>query len=171
MTNREFIKKLQNYVDKFGEFCKENNIDTNSVNLDHICYKCESSEEYENIKKMLEYESKFVYQSIISKRRIAYIGFFEPLSSICGNVYYLELADQKPDNSQKSKCDHLEPIANGITYEEMLKRFSINNLDVKKNIKPHHSTYDIVLPNRVKIKLSYGKLIDKIYKDELILDK
>ena len=167
----EFKIKLQNYLNNFGKFCEDNKVNLGGIQIDHICYKCESSEEYEYLRKMFEFEDRFIYQSIISKRRISYIGFNEPLYSICGNIYYLELSDQKLDKSQQSKCDHIEPVPNGISYLEMLRRFSIENLTVEENIKPHHSTHDIVFTNGVKIKLSHGKLIDKIYREELILDK
>lgn len=167
MTREELKNKLQEYIDMFDSFCNEQKISTENINIDHVCYKCGSTEEFENIRKTLEFEEKFMYQSIISKRRIAYIGFSEPLNSIFGKVYYLELSDQKPDNSQKSKCDHLEPIPNGISYESMVERFRNSNLEIVETIKPHHSTHDSILPNGVKVKMSSEKLIDKIHREEM----
>lgn len=169
MTKDDFIAGLQNYLDAFGEFCTSRNIVLDNISLDHVCYKCESREEYEILRGLFELDDRFVYQSVISKRRIAYIGFVKPLTSVCGDVYYLELSDQKPDKSQVQGCDHIEPIPNGISYEEMLTRFSLPDLVVSESIKPHHVTHDIKLPNGVKLKLSEGRLVDKIYKDELVI--
>jgi predicted metalloenzyme YecM len=167
---KEIIKKLQDYLDLFSKYLKENNFNISGIKIDHICYKCESNEEYERLKSFFEFESKFVYQSIISGRRIAYIGFRTPLISIFGNVFYLELSDQKTDNSQKSKCDHIEPVPNGITYEEMIERFSMDGLEIEENIKPHHSTHDLVLPNGVKIKMSHEPLVNTIYREAFIAE-
>jgi predicted metalloenzyme YecM len=170
MTKQELYIKLQNYLELFSNYCIENKIDVKGIKIDHICYKCESNIEYENIRKFFEFEDKFVYQSIISKRRIAYIGFETPSKSLFGDVNYLELSDQKPDNSQKSECDRIEPIIDSITYAELLNRFSINDLKIQENIKPHHSTHDIKFPNGVKIKMNHEPLVNKIYRDELILN-
>ena len=138
------------------------------VHIDHICYKCDSREEYEQLRALFEYDDSFIYQSIISKRRIAVIGFAQPLISQYGDIWYLELSDQKPDGSQKSSVDHIELISSQVGYSELLQRFSLPDLVIEENIKPHHSTHDIVFPNGVKIKLSHGKLVDKIYRDEML---
>jgi predicted metalloenzyme YecM len=167
MTKKELIKKLQTYSDSFSKFCKLKKIDTKGIKLDHICYKCESKKEYEQLRSFFEFEDTFVYQSIISKRRISIIGFKKPIKSIFGDIKYLELSDQKQDKSQKSKVDHIEPIPDGITYKQLVKRFSLPELVVEKNDSPHHPTYNVNLPNGVKLKLSYGVLIDMIYKKEM----
>ena len=167
MTRLELKSKLQNYLDEFGKFCSENSISINGIDIDHICYKCSSKEEYEMIRSFFEYDDIFIYQSIISKRRISVIRFLEPMKSICGDVHCLELSDQKLDGSQESKVDHIEPINKTISYEEMLTRFSKLNLPIEENIKLHHSTHDIVLPNGIKLKFSREPLILKIYEDEM----
>jgi predicted metalloenzyme YecM len=167
MNKIQFRKILQDYLDELSTFCVENRILIKGVSLDHVCYKCSSNEEYENIRRMFEYEDIFVYQSIISKRRIAYIGLGESLQSIFGAVNYLELSDQKPDNSQESKCDHVEPLPININYKEMVELFEKHSLKTEISNKPHHQTYDIILPCGVKLKLSRCPLIDKIYEDEL----
>lgn len=115
MTKKDLLKKLQDYANDFSKYCKSKKIRTKGVKLDHICYKCESKEEYETLRSFFEIEDKFVYQSIISKRRISIIGFKKHIKSIFGDIKYLELSDQKPDKSQKSKVDHIEPIPDGIT--------------------------------------------------------
>ena len=167
ITRVELKNKLQNYLDEFGKFCSENSISINGIDIDHICYKCSSKEEYEMIRSFFEYDDIFIYQSIISKRRISIIRFLEPLNSICGDVHCLELSDQKPDGSQGSKVDHIEPVSKTISYEEMLARFSKLNLPVEENIKPHDSTHDMVLPNGIKLKFNNEPLISKIYKEEM----
>ncbi len=167
MQKEELRTALQSFLDRFGKYCASRAINLASISIDHICYKCSSREEYEQVRAMCEFDEAFVYQSIISKRRITIIGFKEPLKSVCGDVFYLELSDQKPDHSQVSGVDHLEPIPDNISYGEMLARFSLPSLVVEENVKPHHSTHDIKLPNGIKIKLSHGKLIEKIYRSEM----
>ena len=169
ITRVELKNKLQNYLDEFGKFCSENSVYVNGIDIDHICYKCSSKEEYEIIRCFFEYDDIFIYQSIFSKRRISIIRFLDPLKSICGDVHCLELSDQKPDGSQGSKVDHIEPVPKTISYEEMLGRFSKLELPIEENIKPHHSTHYIVLPNGIKLKFNNEPLIPKIYRDEMVI--
>lgn len=171
MTKLELKTLLQNYLDKFGDFCKERSINTEGIGVDHICYRCVSKEEFEEIRGVLEFEEAYIHQSIISKRRIAYVGFQEPLNSICGPVYYLELSDQKPDRSQVSSCDHIEPIPLNISFEEMKRRFTETGLPIEENNKPHHSTSDMYLPNGVTVKMSHEALVHTIIKSEFVLGK
>lgn len=167
MNREKLFNLLKDYITKFEDAIKENYIDLSGISLDHICYKCSSKEEFESLRAELESTEKFIYQSIISKRRITIVGFKDFFTSICGELKYLELSDQKPDGSQKSSVDHIEPIPNGITYEEMIGKFSVNGLTPIEGSTPHHKTFDLVFQNGVKLKLSERLLIDKIYKEEM----
>lgn len=121
------------------------------------------------MRSWFEFSDVFVYQSIISERRIAIIGFKEALKSVCGDVWYLELSDQKPDGSQVSGADHVELLPADISYEEMLERFSLPGLEVEENLKPHHSTHDIRLAKGGRIKLTRERVVEKIHRDEMRL--
>jgi predicted metalloenzyme YecM len=166
MTKQDFYTKLESYAKLFNAFFIDKAIDTQGIGLDHICYTCSDSAEFEQIRSWFEM-SDVIYQSIISKRRIAYIGLREPIISTFTPIFFLELSDQKPDNSQTSGCNHIEPYPQDISYDEMLFRFQNLELDIKENIKPHHSTHDISVPNNLKIRLTRERLIDKIYREEM----
>jgi predicted metalloenzyme YecM len=114
----------------------------NIAQVDHLSYKCSSKESFENMRAMFEENSEFIFQSIISLRRIAYIKLKEPIATDLGNILYIELQDQKPDNSQKEKYDHVEVFPVNISYDEMVKK--IGELDIIVEVKrPHHLTHNI----------------------------
>lgn len=169
MTKQELLKDLQIFIDNMDAFILDKGIDISKMEIDHICYKCASSEEFENIKRFFEFEDKFIYQSIISKRRLAYIGLAEPLHSKFGDIFYFELSDQKPDGSQKSEVEHLEFVPEGISYEEMVNLFKNGGFLLKENIKPNHTVYEALVPGIGEIKLSHERLVHTIYKKEFVL--
>jgi predicted metalloenzyme YecM len=171
MTKSELYTKLQDYITLFDTFCEQYSVDIRNILIDHVCYTCASSAEFEEVRSMFEFDDAFMHQSIISGRRIAYIGLGKPFSSSCGPVYYLELSDQKPNGKQSSKCHHIEPVPAGITYQDMLERFVNTGLPVEESIKPHHSTHDIKLENGLHIRISRERLIQKISRDEMVLEK
>lgn len=155
-TIGNFLEESKEIVNKFNDFILENDLDNNLKNIclvDHICYKCESSQSFEEWRKVFENNSKFIYQAIIAERRIVLVGFLEPIKTVLGDINYLELSDQKPDNSQKESFDHIEILSkdhkNKGSYEDFVKIFDkLKNegvIKMKKTERPHHTTFDIEL--------------------------
>lgn len=77
----DFYLESEKYIELFNNFVDKHNF-VNRTEADHICYKCGSKESFEKIKSILEYESDYIYQSIISKRRIAYIRLKKGIETI-----------------------------------------------------------------------------------------
>src|SRR3989338_9214435 len=96
----DFYEQAQAVIPAFDEFITLYDL-RNDVKADHINYKCESSESFESIRRIFELDSRFIYQSIISGRRIDLVGLKKNLETSVGAISLLELSDQKPDRSQK----------------------------------------------------------------------
>lgn len=137
------------------------------AHADHICYKCGSREEFESLRALLEPTSDYVYQSIISSRRIAIIKFQNPIESALGPISFLELSDQKPDGSQSSGFDHIELYPITSTIETFVETLESKGVSFEKTIRPHHTTYDTALETGFKIRLEEEPLIEKIKRDEM----
>lgn len=162
----QFYEESEKYVDIFNIFTKKHNL-TNRTQADHICYKCESKSSFENIRSILEFESEYIFQSIISKRRISYIKLKKGILTDLGEIYFLELSDQKPDRSQKEGFDHIEVYPTSFSYEDM-----VNELESKEKVikveRPHHITHDIEISSDFLLRCTRGPLIDKIKNSEMI---
>lgn len=137
------------------------------VQADHICFKCESSEEFENTWKIFEANSNYLFQSIISARRISVIKFLQPFETVVGSIGVLELSDQKPDGSQKSGFDHIEVYPLGRSVEEIVKILQEKGIGVEKEAKPHHTTWDFFVEG-FRVRIEDGPLMDKIKQEEII---
>jgi predicted metalloenzyme YecM len=162
----EFYTQSEKWVELFNTFCKKYNLKDNAL-PDHICYKCGSKESFNNLKNIFEFESEYIYQSIISKRSIAYIKFKKPIQTEIGEIYFLELSDQKPDGSQTDGFDHIEVYSTKISYDEFVKEFEKTE-KVIAVVRPHHSTHDINIGQGFLFRCTEGKLIDKIKSTEMI---
>ena len=134
---------------------------------DHIGYKCASHEEFEDLRRLYELQSAFVYQSIISGRRIAVIKLLEPFKTVVGDIWYLELSDQKPNGEQVSGFDHLEIYPTNGNIEELIAELASKDVSLEKIERVHHTTYDHVLPNGFKIRIEAEPLIQKIKTTEM----
>ncbi len=137
-----------------------------AVTADHFCYKCGSTVEFEHLRALLEQESVFVYQSFISKRRIAIIKLRVPLKTPVGEIGLLELSDQKPDGSQKSGFDHIEIYPNNGFIEPLVHALEEKGMLFEKILRPHHTTLDGRM-GAFLIRLEEEPLLRKILREEL----
>ncbi len=138
-----------------------------SAIADHICYKCADSTEFERMRALFESTSGFVYQSIIAGRRIAIIKFAQPINTELGDIWFLELSDQKPDGSQASGFDHIEIFPVSGSMDELAADLELQGEHFEKVIRPHHTTYDATIGGAFKIRLEPEALIEKIKANEL----
>ena len=135
---------------------------------DHLCYRCESSLEFDEIRRCFETPDGFVYQSFISRRRIAVIKFAPAIPTVLGPISFLELSDQKPDGSQKSGFDHIEIYPSAGTVVELVEAFSKKHVIFAKAERPHHVTYDTkIAGSSFKIRIEPEPLIEKIRETEM----
>ncbi len=165
-TIQEFYAQSEKYVGVFNSFSEKRKL-AGRAEPDHICYKCGSKESFESLRAILENESEYLHQTFISGRRIAYLRFKKGIDTALGTIHFLELSDQKPDNSQQEGFDHIEAFAVGRTYEEMVKEFEITEKVVKVE-RPHHTTHDIDIGNGFLFRCTKGPLIEKIKNEEMI---
>lgn len=165
-TSNDIYVKTESLVLEFNQFCVENNL-LEKVQADHIGLKCSSSELYEKQRALFDFACTFGYQSIISKRRISVVGLLTGIKTEVGDFKYLELSDQKPDGSQTDVFDHAEIVPTTISYDELVDILRTKGVQLKENMKAHHTTYDVVLSSGFVVKLSREMLIDKIKRVEM----
>ncbi len=162
----QFHFESEMLVKAFNDFAHGNYL-LNKAKADHICYKCGSADSFERIIKLFHDASNYIYQSIISKRRIAYIKMKRPVNTALGDIVFLELSDQKPDLSQVDGFDHIEVYPVTMNYEEMISHLESNNKVIKVE-RPHHTTHDIELDGGFVWRATRGPLIEKIKVMEMI---
>ena len=134
---------------------------------DHICYRCVDAEEFERLRAMFEHDSRFIYQSIIAKRRIAVIGFEPGIPTTLGELRVLELSDQKPDGSQTSGFDHIEIFPTQGTVDDLAAQLTGQGTHFEKVVRPHHTTYDAAISGTFKVRLEAEPLLEKIKREEM----
>lgn len=161
----EFFAASTEFVAAFDAWCTTY---SPAASSDHICYKCGSSEEFETMRKMFETESVFIYQSIISKRRIAIVKFVSPIKTTLGEIWFLELSDQKPDGSQTSGFDHIEIYPKAGSMEQLAEALSEKGFALEKIERPHHTTFDGYLVGDFKVRLEPEALVEKIKREEML---
>jgi len=160
-----FFTAAQPHITAFNAWCVQT---LPEAQADHLCYKCGSTEEFERLRAMFEQKSGFIYQSIISQRRIAIVAFREPVGTALGDIRFLELSDQKPDGSQESGFDHIEIYPGSGDMDALAGVLEAKGTTFTKVERPHHTTYDAVIDGKsFKVRLEPEPLLKKIKRDEM----
>ncbi len=165
-TTEDFFSAAQESVELFNTWVAKY---APNASADHICYKCSSSEEFETLRKAFKNKNTFIYQSIISTHHIAIIKFSSPITSALGDIWYLELSDQKPDGSQVSGFDHIEIYPHEGSMDDFAQKLQEQGMTLEKTVRPHHTTYDSFLNEAFKVRLEPDALIEKIKREEMIV--
>jgi predicted metalloenzyme YecM len=160
-----FFRDAATAADAFDAWAKKA---SPSAKADHICYKCGSAMEFERLRAMFEASSAYVYQSVIAGRRIAIIKLTMPLATSLGDIWFLELSDQKPDGSQVSGFDHIEVYPLAGTMDELAAALAEKGTVFEKVVRPHHTTYDAKINGEFKVRLEPEQLIAKITAEEMV---
>lgn len=166
METQKFFETAAPVIAAFGTFATDHQLAGRAA-AEHICYKCASSASFEAIRAMFESESTFIYQSIISKRRIAIIRFREPLDTALGPITVLELSDQKPDGSQTEGFDHVEIYPTTGSIDDLVAYLQSKDVAIETVSRPHHTTHDIVLAGGFKVRIEDEPLLNKIKREEM----
>lgn len=164
-TIEEFYQEAEKYSGPFDAFAEKHKLVGRAV-ADHICYKCDSKEVFEAMRALLENESEYTYQSIISKRRIAYIRLKKGIPTSLGMLNFLELSDQRFDKPQKTGFHHIEVYPVTFSYEEMLKELEVSEKVIQKE-RPHHTTHEVAIGGFV-FRCTQGPTIEKIKQEEML---
>ncbi|HVV14932.1 MAG TPA: VOC family protein [Candidatus Paceibacterota bacterium] len=165
-TLDDFYEQSKKYAGIFDAFAAKHAL-VGEVKADHICYKCGSAESFEHIRALFEQGSRYVFQSIISGRRIAYIRMKKGIETSLGTIEFLELSDQKPDGPQRDGFDHIEAYATAYSYDDMVKKLEAVEKVVRVE-RPHHTTHDIEIGEEFLFRCTRGPLIEKITKEEML---
>ncbi len=152
-------------VAQLNSFCSEQGL-VGIVQADLICIRCSTSDIYDARRKDLEMKNKFIFQSIVSGRRVSAIGLMEPLLTVVGDIGCLELCDQKPDHSQDDRISHITLVSSA--YEEVMSKLKAGGVAIEETVRPHYTSADIILPSGFTIRLAKEKLIEKIKREEML---
>lgn len=120
---------------------------------DHLSYKCREVLEYDELRSRFEEHDaggwrgcRFMYQSIVSGRRVSVIGLTDRLRTPFGDLRVLELAEPKPMSADPGGFDHVEIFSPSVGADELALRLRRSGAPFVKKERPHHVTWDAKIP-------------------------
>lgn len=87
---------------------EEIDLDVESYELDHICYRVQSMDEYKIKKSELAHFGELLIESMVNGRLISTFKFHEPIVFRKRKIYLIELPAPKANHSYASGLEHVE---------------------------------------------------------------
>lgn len=127
---KELIDEAQQFLSQLFKELDRIKLDLSNNELDHICYRVESINEYLDLKEKLLPESKLISDKKINGREICVFELDVPLKFQGRAIHLLELPAPKKGSQYKSGFEHAE-----FVISEELRAFMSSRPDLNFNIK------------------------------------
>ncbi|MEM8527489.1 MAG: VOC family protein [Bacteroidota bacterium] len=153
-------------TDLFQEI-KLQGIDVQYLELDHICYRVETTERYEALKEELLEIGELLVESEVGGRSIATFRLHEALIFEDRKIEILELPAPKPNNHYREGFEHIEFVISE-DFETFMNRYAHCEFDTKgmkkvinpeirlsfgeRSVKFHHQSLEEVIAFEKKFK-------------------
>jgi predicted metalloenzyme YecM len=136
------------------------------LTLDHICYNCESDNEYEALFAAYCDKGVFIDESLINDRNISYFKLDNAFETDIGRIPFLELSAPKKDGSQMPGAEHIESYAkNPADLPGIIAAFQ--KVDkVTEKVRPARTTYEIPVSTTFNFVIEPEALLDKINREQ-----
>ena len=119
-SGAEFLKQLLAEADEKG-------IDLANWDIDHLCYRTETIDRYNQLKNELQSFAELLIESEVNGRPIATFHLHEPFAIQHRSIYLLELPAPKKSKPVKEGFEHIE-VVTPLPLTELQSLYS--NLDV-----------------------------------------
>lgn len=126
-----FLATVDDFLSQIISECEEAGISLQSYEIDHVCYRCETPEEYHLLCNELKGIGKLLLESMISNRPIASFELDTPLKFRNWTIRCVEIPFPKPGRFYARGFEHIEVVVGDdkstpLNNKEDLLRFASN---------------------------------------------
>jgi len=150
------LEKLQVFLDILFDKLYNFGIDTDQYELDHVCYRVTTLDEYIIMKSKFKNISKLLIESPIQGRLISIWKLFEPIKYKDREIYLIELPMVKINSLYTSGWEHCEFVIDN--FNDFQDKYSNIQFDTTGLYKTINSDLRLELGNRMNCKFHLQSL-------------
>lgn len=159
-TIQQLLGNPTSFLDYIFPYLSTKGINVANYELDHICYRVETEERYQQLKKELSNLGELLTESQIGGRAIASIKLDQPIVYKNRKIDVIELPAPKKDSFYKEGFEHVEFVID-VPFDDFMKVYphlDFITKDLKKSVnqgvtlkemdfsvKFHHHTLEYVI--------------------------
>jgi len=103
-----FRSSLISFLNNIFTELKNVDLNVSELNMDHVCWRCESVNEYDEMLELLKKHGILFHQSIHNDREISLIQLDQAISYLDRKIDLIELPSPKPSKPYCSGFEHVE---------------------------------------------------------------
>ena len=157
MTKNLFYGEGENFVNVLLDKLSLVDIDVSGMKMDHLCYRCEYLEEYQEMKKLISEFSILLTEEIIGGRPISTFLLDRAIESRGRKIYLIELPQPKEGSFYKSGFEHAEFVIQ-TDLHSFAKAYSSLNFDRKGMKKTSNADLRLSLGGGFSVKFHENHL-------------
>lgn len=124
------IDSAYKFLDKLFLLLEENKIDISSWEIDHLCYRTSSLENYHEIKNIFSKLGKLLIESDVNGRDIATYKLFEPVIFRNYIIPLVEVPAPKAGRKTAEGWEHIEVVID-INFDDLINKYDYLKFDTK----------------------------------------
>lgn len=134
----QFLGDHSTFLDHLFKSLERDHIDVRNYEMDHICYRVETSESYKDISNKLLEQATLLTESQIQGRPISTFKLHEPLEYNHRKIYLIELPSPKPSSPYVQGFEHVEFVVGKdlIHLEKLYPQIAFISKGMSKKINP-----------------------------------
>ena len=126
------------FLDNLFQDLKELKIDVENFELDHICYRVETQERYNELKNLMLEISSLLSETLISNRPISTFKLFEPITYLNRDIWVIEIPAPKEGSFYLEGFEHAEFVIdqNLESFMNLYPNIEFNTKSITKPLNP-----------------------------------
>jgi predicted metalloenzyme YecM len=169
MQETDFYLQGQHFLESLFQEMKEAGIKLESHwDIDHLCYRSDSQENYQELKCSFEAFGRLLIESVVNGRLISTFKLFRPIECQGWRIDLIELPAPKAGKIVQAGFEHIEIVCD-VPFSEIIEKYSHLTMDEKglnkdynqeleiclgaRNLKFHHSSLASVINLELKAKV------------------
>ena len=145
MTEAEFYLAAENFLNNLFIELAANKIDLESHwDIDHLCYRADTLENYNALKEQFTKFGKLLIASDVNGREISTYELFTPVQFKGWRIDLIELPAPKKGKVTAEGFEHVEVVVD-VAFEELIKKYNKLSLDTNGLKKGFNKELEVCL--------------------------
>ena len=140
------LKNINSFLEKIFKLLKQDNINISLCELDHICYRVETLEKYEELKIFLRNFGTQLTEVTIGGRFISNFKLNTPIIFDKRKIYLVELPSPKQGTNYKEVFEHVEFVISD-SFDTFMKKYNTIKFDTTDLSKSFNQSITINYEN------------------------
>ena len=153
----DFLKFMDNLTEQLNEV----NLGVDSYQLDHVCFRVENLDQYNEYKSLFSTFGKLIIESEINGRAISTFKLSKPLKYKNLKIEIIELPQPKKNNDYNLGFEHAEFVIIE-SFESFAKKYPHLNFDWSATNKTINPDLRFSLKENLSVKFHHQSLEDVI---------